>query len=142
MFLTPLPSHVLNSILYQVQGMFLHVLSKDLHGGIRKAHYKFSRHHAASYNLNPCTVCFSHPFLQKPLQTTYKFPPPLFSHKIIIFSSIYLFTRYQIRNFIFSRSRVLHRLVQRRRNFPWVNAVYFFRQRNLRADVVSFFCRL
>ena len=100
MFLTSLPSHVLNSILYQVQGMFLHVLSKDLHGGIRKAHYKFSPHHATSYNLNPCAVCFSHPFLQKPLQTAYKFPPPLFSHKIIIFSSVYLSTRYQIRNFI------------------------------------------
>jgi hypothetical protein len=143
MFLTSLPSHVLNSILYQVQGMFLHVLSRDLHGGIRKAHYKFSRHHAASYNLNPCAVCFSHPFLKKPLQTTYKFPPPLFSHKIIIFSSIYLSTKYQIRNFILSRSRVLHRMVQRRRKFPWVNAVYlFFRLKNVRSDIVPLFCLL
>lgn len=137
MFLTSLPSHVLNSILYHVQGMFLHVLSKDLHGGIRKAHYKFSHHHAASYNLNPYAVCFSYPFLQKPFQTTYKFPPPLFSHKIIIFSSICLSTRYQIRNFIFRPSRVLDRMEQKRRKFPWVNEVYFFRQRIIRAEVVT-----
>jgi len=117
MLLTSLHSHVLNSILYQVQGMFLHVLSRDLHGGIRNAHYKFSRHHATSYNLNPCAVCFSHPFLKKSLQTTYKFPQPLFSQRIIIFSFIYLSKRHQIRNFISSRSHALHRMVQRRRKF-------------------------
>ena len=125
MLLSSLPSHVLNSILYHVQGMFCTSYLKTSMG-------ESERHITNSATITPRAIILTpmqsvspNIFYRNLLQTTYKFLPPLFSHKIIIFSSNYLSTRYQLRNFIFSRSRMLHRVVQRRREFLLVNEVYF-----------------
>jgi len=89
--------------------------------GNQRERYKFSRQHATGCTFYPRSVSLSHECLSRSTPT-HSAPGRLFSNRIILTSSSYLKTRYQILNLVLMPCRaLLYRLGQRRRTASFVN---------------------